>query len=570
MFKPIYKESRLVTGNPESNVAIVSLWTKSKKIEERIDASKYAVIGQLFSAERGLDIFVRNMLANPDINVIIITGTDFSNSGKVLMDFFEKGFERGKKELTGKETWRVKSEHSGYIELDIPEEVLNELRETTNVFSIKDIEKLDFSSLKSHEKRRKMYVFEKKEEETNEYYGENSVYVVRHKNVAGVWLQMLDIIMKFGVRCGTHYDDEQKEIINLVSVITDEDPGNLLIPEFLPCDRKHIEEYLPKIITDFHEEGTSYTYGSRMRSWFGKDQIKEAVAKLVRELNSRAVVVNLWDSTQDLTIGGSPCINHIWFRLRDNKLNMIATIRSNDIFEAYPDNAFGLRSLQEVIRKDLVKELKKKKITADIGLGDLIINSQSAHVYDDCFDSAHEIIDKYYDMYVPKSNMSFDPRGNFVIRVENGEIVAEHLSSTNEVVGVYRGRNAKELRETIIRDNIIGNTAHGFYLGMELQKAQVALETGSQYEQDTDLKIHMPVPAYQHTYSEAPIDIDGKRMHPLPKHGRLISIKKLEDTNEAILTYIVNDREIPTPNTTPAEEDRFKEFLRGLGMSRVF
>ena len=320
MFKAVYKESRLILGNPDSNVGIVSLWTKGKKIAEKIDQKNYAVIGQMFSAERGLDIFVRNMLANPDLNVILITGTDFSNSGRVLMDFFDNGFEKGGKELTGKETWKVKSEYPGYIDLDIPSEALQELRETTKAVMVDDMEKFDFSSVKPPEKKRKKQILKKQNEETKDYVGENTVYVLRHKYVAGVWLQMLDTIMKFGVRCGTHYDDEQKEIINLVSIITDEDPNNLVAPEFLPCDKKHIEEYIPKVTTDFHEKGTSYTYGSRMRSWFGKDQIKEAVAKLVRELNSRAVVVNLWDSTQDLTIGGSPCINHIWLRVRNNKL----------------------------------------------------------------------------------------------------------------------------------------------------------------------------------------------------------------------------------------------------------
>lgn len=572
MFKPIYKESRLVVGNPKSNVGIVSLWTKNKKIAEKLDPNKYAVIGQLFSAERGLDIFVRNMLANPDINVIVVTGTDFSNSGKVLLDFFENGFEMGRKELTDKEVWRVKSEYPGYIETDIPKEALNEIRETTKAVMVEDIEHFDFSSIKPPERKREKLIFKRREEKTREFYGENAVYVVRHKNVIGAWLQMLDTIMKFGTRCGTHYDDEQKEILNLVSVITHEDPDNLLVPEFLPCDKKHIEEYIPKITTDFKEEGTSYTYGSRMRSWFGKDQVKEAVAKLIRELNSRAVVINLWDSTQDLTIGGSPCINHIWLRVRNNRLHLITTIRSNDIFEAYPENAFGLRVLQGVILKELNRRLNiKKTMKGDIGLGDLVINSQSAHVYDDCFESVEEIINKNYKFYVPKAEMMFDFRGNFSINVQDGEIVVEHLSPKNEVIGLYRGKSALELREKIIRDNVIGNTAHGFYIGMELQKAQTALETGSGYEQDENLKFVVPqhnqIISHDH---EPPIDIDGKRMHVLPRHGRLIRIQRLHETNEAILTYIVNDREIPTPNTTPAEEEKFKEFLRGLGMSRVF
>jgi thymidylate synthase len=577
MFKPIYKESRLVLGNPDSNVGIVSLWTKGKKIAEKLDSSRYAVIGQLFSAERGLDVFVRNMLANPDINVIVITGTDFSHSGTVLQDFFEKGFGRGKKEITGKECWRVKSDYPGYIEIDIPDWAIDDLRRTTHVVRTEEIESFDFSSIKAPASKRAKMFFERKEEETMEYQGENAVYVVRHRNVAGAWLQMLDTIMKFGVRCGTHYDDEQKEILSLVSIITDEDPHNLIIPDFLPCDRKHVEEYIPKITTDFHESGTSYTYGSRIRSWFGKDQVKEAVAKLVREPNSRAVVISLWDSTQDLTIGGSPCVNHLWLRVRDGRLNLITTIRSNDIFEAYPENAYGLRSLQEVIRNDLNEELMRSGSSGDILLGDLVINSQSAHIYDDCFDTVKDILKKHYDKYVPKPTMALDPRGSFAISTKSGEIFAEHLSTGNDVIGIYRGKTAIEVRDAIAKDNVLGSTAHALYLGIELYKAQAALETGSAYEQDGELRLpaqksHSTIPVYsrQGGFSATHIEAKGRELQHLPKQGRLISVQRLEDTKEAVLTYIVNEREIPTLSNSSQEEESFRELLRTKGLCRVF
>ncbi len=563
MFKPMYKASRLVIGNPESNVGIVSLWTKTKKIAEKIDPSKYAVIGNLFSAERGLDLLVRNLLANPGITNIVITGTDFSKSGVVLRDFFEKGFEEGKTEVTGKEVWRVKSEYPGYIGKDIPREALEELRESVNVVWVEDIEGFDFDSLKRPEKKRERRVFEKPEEDVKTYVGEDEVYVVRHEKVVGAWLQILDTILKFGKKTDTHYDDYQKEILNLVSVITDEDPYNLEIPEFLPCDRKHVEEYIPKVTTDFREEGTSYTYGSRMRSWFGTDQVKGAVEKLLREQNSRAVVINLWDSTKDLTIGGSPCINHIWLRIRNGKLYMTVTIRSNDMFEAYPENAFGLRSLQEVIRKEIVKGLEEKGEKSDISLGSLVINSQSAHIYDDCFESARDIVSRYYDRYVKKPSMQLDPRGNFVISAGGGIITAEHTSPSGERLGTYQEHTALAMRDVLVREGVVGTPAHGIYLGTELMKAELAVSHGLEYEQDSPLKIEAGEISSQ---DKAKIG----EVQKLPTHGRLVSVKKIEKTKETVLTYIVNDMEFPHKAETRKEEEKFREFLRGRGLCRVF
>ena len=562
MFKAIYKSTRLITGNPESNVAIVCLWTKAKEIAEKIDPSKYAVMGQLFSAERGLDILVRNLLANPDITNLIITGNDLSKSGIVLKDFFEKGFERGKTEVTGKPVWRVKSTYPGYIELDIPESALNQLRETINVTWVENIEKFDFSKLIKPEKRREKMVFEKKEEEIKKYHGEDAVYVVRHEKVAGVWLKILDTILKYGYKSRTHYDDEQKEILNLVSVITNEDPNNFHVPEFLPCSKEQIENYIPKVTTDYKEEGITYTYGSRMRSWFGKDQVKEAVAKLVRELNSRAVVINLWDSTQDLTIGGSPCINHIWLRVREDRLYMTVTIRSNDMFEAYPENAFGMRALQEVIRKELISELKKKGTEKNIKLGSLIINSQSAHIYDDCFYNAQKIVKEHLPKYTKLPGEDLDPRGSFVIETADGKIKIEHISPTNEVLGVYEGETALELRDILISENLFGNPAHALYLGTELMKAEIALKNGLEYEQDGPLRLEKQTETTQTKES-------GTQSEPVIQSESL-SQGTSKGFQTKIVTYInAGGREIKSVSMQKKEDD-FERILRSAGLCRIF
>ena len=63
---------------------------------------------------------------------------------------------------------------------------------------------------------------------------------------------------------------------------------------------------------------------------------------------------------------------------------------------------------------------------------------------------------------------------------------------------------------------------------------------------------------------------DGKDIVPLPTHGKLISVRKIKQTQETMLTYVVNDREFPIINRHSEEEEQFKEFLKGCGMHRVF
>ena len=323
------------------------------------------------------------------------------------------------------------------------------------------------------------------------YQGEDIGYIIRGKTVAECWLKILDTILKFGSVSGTHYEDQQKEVINLMSIISDEDPHNLWIPDFLPSDQQHAREYIPRITRDLPggTERNEYTYGSRMRSWFGTDQVANAVTKLTRETISRAVVINLWDSTRDMTIGGSPCLNHVWFRIRDGKLHMTCVFRSHDMFEGYPENAFGLRVLQEEVRSELVAALKDKGTPQDVRLGSLVILSQSAHIYDDSWERCRQIIEKYLTQQYTGHMSTLDPRGNLVITTGEGAIRVEHTSTTNETLGVYTTRTAVEMRDLLIRENIISLTAHALDVGMELQKAEHAIALGVAYVQDQPLQL---------------------------------------------------------------------------------
>lgn len=498
MFQSILKEkatssNKLLVGDPEGSVAIITLWSKVKEMVKKIDPSVYCIMGQLFSAERGLDLLVRNLLANPQITNMVVTGVDFSKSGIVLIDFFKNGFEKGVTKITKKPVWKVRSSYEGYINLDIPADSLEELRETIAIVRVPDMGSFDFSSLEKPAKTRVKRVYEKQEEEVKKYIGEYTGHVVRGKTVAEAWLKVLDSILKFGKESQTHYDEPQREIANLLSIIEEEDPHNFYIPDYLPCNQERVKSYIPRITRDLpggiHKD--EYTYGSRMRSWFGTDQVKRAVDKLVREPISRAVVIGLWDPTKDLEIGGSPCLNHIWLRISEDKLFLTSIWRSHDMFEGYPENAFGLRMLQEEIRKELQERLGK-----EIKLGGLIILSQSAHLYQDTWEWAAKVTEQHLPPHT-RHLSRLDPRGNFVISLDKGGIVLEHTGPAGEKIGEFRGRTGAELRDILTRENVISLIPHAFDLGLEIQKAEIAHKLGIDYNQDQPLQLEArkePVP----------------------------------------------------------------------------
>ncbi|MBI4182190.1 MAG: thymidylate synthase [Candidatus Aenigmarchaeota archaeon] len=489
MFQSILKEkatssNKLLLGEGE-HVAIVTLWSKASEVAKQVRPSQYAVLGQLFSAERGLDLLVRNLLANSQITNIVVTGVDFSKSGIVLEDFFRNGFSEGVTNLTKKPVWRVESRFEGYIDRDIPREALDALRQSIVVTRATDLSAVNFFTLPKPAGSRQALIFPKKEEVVRASIGEHAGHVVRGKTIADAWVQALDVILRFGRESGTHYDEPQREILNLLSIIEEEDPARLHIPPYLPCDAQRVQEYIPRITRDLpggtHQN--AYTYGSRMRSWFGSDQVQRAVAKLAREPISRAVVVGLWDATKDLEIGGSPCLNHVWFRLDGDRLTMTCIFRSHDMFEGYPENAFGLRMLQEEVRAELSQRLR-----LPLRLGELMILSQSAHLYKDTWEWA-EAVTKQQLPPLRRHLARLDPRGNFVISLDGEEIVLEHTGPGGEKIGEFRGRSGEELRDLLVRENVVSLIPHALDLGLELMKAELARTLGLAYAQDQPLPL---------------------------------------------------------------------------------
>ena len=471
-FNPIYKRNQLILGNPESSIGIVTLWTDRRRVAERLDKELYAAIGQLYSSTRGLDFLVRNLLANPQIRHLVVTGLDLSGSGQVLRDFFQNGVVKGRTPL-GIECWLVKSDVEGYIDLEVPKEAIELLRKNVKPHFFNDDELVEgLRRIARSEGSKAPYseplIFEKKEKGTATLPGEEAVYVVRGRTVAETWVRILDTIMKFGRVSATHYDSQQKEIIDLVSVVSDEDPENLWVPDFLPMTLDYLNQYFPRVLTGREYPDCRYTYGQRLRTHFGIDQVEAIINKLCRELVSRSATAILWDPVVDNTKGGSPCLNHIWVRVVDEKLYLTATIRSNDMFEGWPENAFSLRKLQELIRTEV-----NKRTGREIKLGELVIVSQSAHIYDDCWEQAEIIVKEQLDKV---SSREKDPRGDFIIEIEDGLIKVEHIAPSGEHLGTYRGRTARELQRMISKENLLASIDHAIYLGRELQKAEVALK----------------------------------------------------------------------------------------------
>ena len=139
----------------------------------------------------------------------------------------------------------------------------------------------------------------------------------------------------------------------------------------------------PRLADGIQNQELRYTYGMRLRSYFGVDQVDghhRQAGPRARLAFGGGVALG---PKRDHVVGGSPCLNHIWARIVDGTAYLTAVIRSNDMYKAWPENAFALRALQAMIAP------RSSRTTGEsFRLGELIILSQSAHIYDDDWDSA--------------------------------------------------------------------------------------------------------------------------------------------------------------------------------------
>jgi len=459
-YTALHKPNQLIYGT--GTVVVVTGWTPKERVEKLLKPEQYAVIGNLYSPA-GVDLIVRNVLNNPHVTgFLIIDATKQDKSSNAITTLIR--FLHGEAEVGS----------------DISAEDIRRIRKLkwTNLFGVDRSLLSDriglMETYRSLGGEPKVYPIPEIQSTTvpSPLYGHR----VEGATIAETWVKILHRIRSGGVLRPTGYDGQWQELIDLMAVVTNE-PEEFYFPEpnYLPCDREFIKNYIPSILEDApYIQGVKYTYGQRLRSHFGYDQVKQVVQKLVGEIDAASAVMNLWDAA-DHERGGSPCLNQVWVRVVNGELSLTAVLRSNDMFNAWASNAFGLKALQMHIRERIECEINQT-----FTLGPLITLSQSAHLYDHSFAYADEVVQKYYGK-APKTYS--DPVGNYLIEVVENQIKVSRMDATGNTVREYVGRNVAALQDAIALDAPAMQVQHAMYLGSQLDKAWNALRYGEKFIQ---------------------------------------------------------------------------------------
>jgi thymidylate synthase len=146
-----------------------------------------------------------------------------------------------------------------------------------------------------------------------------------------------------------------------------------------------ITYYLQRYRDETESDGTIHgAYGPRMFTAEWHNQFENVVELLRRKPNSRQAVIQLFDSG-DLagTYKDIPCTCTFQFMIRNERLDMITSMRSNDVFKGLPHDIFSFTMIQEIMARML-----------RIELGEYFHFAGSLHLYDDQADAARNFLDE--------------------------------------------------------------------------------------------------------------------------------------------------------------------------------
>lgn len=494
---PKYLADQIIIGNPESDLAIVCGWTPKQTVERICKelGIEFAAIGNLYSARRGLTPLIRNLFLNPNIKSVGLVGQDLSGSLQTL-----------NKVLNGAAFFNVEPEvENGHYIIDdgngrisanidieslrsipdtlgvIPDDLADNLRDQLKVVDECRMAGRSMAEVQPYDLRPITEFPEDEMISASMWPDRYAGHVVHSHHTIGAWLKALHRINRYGSVSPTQYGTQQQELYDVMTVIDSpmmpQDEIEQILKEDwpIPITAEDYAAYRKQILTAEKIDGIAYTYGTKI--WFFMPSILE---KLRNNPDDRSAIISLWGDQNYYTSKDNPCLTQLHFR-KDTKgcLVMTASFRSHDYWNAYLMNVWALRELQSEVAGHL-----------GMTLGSTVILSQSAHIYEDCWEAAEKLTGvALMDTRVnPYPHDVWDPRGQFIINL-NEEKTEIHVSLVApEEDGGYLleswvGNRANRLGEKILRGQFLTDPAHALYLGRQLQRAEDHLHGDLPYRQ---------------------------------------------------------------------------------------
>ena len=469
---PKYFRNAVDRISEEGFICICTFWTKKEHVADVItpeNKKKVLTIGNLYTLE-GMKYVIKNIFLCPSVSYLIFTGID-NNKIKDKIKTANFG-------IKDNIFWNYFNTHSIFVDnyKEINDTIKGLEKQKPWINEIVEFKDVSEDLLK------------------NKLQSEEQGFLVRDKDLYKMWQRALTKIKLFG----TYKENKTKEIISLISVLTDK----IVLNEKMPSI-EIIDKYIPQVIGNIPTEGLTYTYGSRLHNL---NQINEVIVSLRKNKDNRNAISVTWQPEIDYH-NEPPCLILIDCKIQDRKLYMTAYFRSHDIYKAYCMNIIALQCLQEKIvnsinedhdyeadikNKTEINEIPEYKIINNkiemlprypitkpenelVKRGHLTVISNSAHVYEQDFEKLEK---------VNMLDCSLDDRGYFIINLDREEkkIIVTLMNNLNHPVKTFKENNVRKLCD--LCQPYISEISHALYLGREIERAKGCLDSGEKYIQN--------------------------------------------------------------------------------------
>jgi len=410
----LFNSDDVIKGNPSSSIAIGFIYTwKDDKPPEKIRkffqrVSNYAFITGLWKTTNGTRYVFANILSNPNVNKLILFVFGQKDNGHLLVNaltnFWKNGTDKngiiiGSKapnpkfeQVTATAADRIRKQadllvYRNITDLDKAEKIImSNFQEPENATPapecVEFISNVKKDNLLYDDGARFFDIMDldlsngAQPIKTTKQSGDSSLGAsVQADSIEAA----VNIISEFISGHGTKLTDQRgtKTIESRSFSVAIKDPLSSIPKDY---SKEYLEKYCDEFLNGT-DNNFAYTYHDRIFKKWG-NQVTKAVRLLKSNPDTRRCLISLWDPLHDLENKNPPCLNFIWFVIRDHKLEMHVVFRSHHIATvtkddkimqgegAFVPNIYALANLQKNIAKKL-----------DTNPGYLILTDFSAHLY---------------------------------------------------------------------------------------------------------------------------------------------------------------------------------------------
>lgn len=429
----LFNSNDVIAGNPGSNLAIgfVYTWKQDRPPAEVSDffqrIANYAALTGLWRTTNGGRYAISNILANPNINKLVLLVFGQKDNGHLLVDALENLWKHGVDRNGVVRECRAANPKFEQVPLEALERLRKQadlvivrnitggfdrvekvvkamIQEPENAvplsdFSGMDISRIsnhpslsDHSPISSHSSQEVLYDdgarFDKpffvnlssgalnvkfESRDLSPSLGQS----IQAQNLGDALSQLASFIYSKG---SALIDMRDLDMIECRSVsITIMDPLEAVPGSF---SREYIDKYVDEFMNGVKTDTEfAYTYHERIFKRWG-NQVEKVIELLKSHPNTRRACISLWDPFLDLGSATPPCLDFIWLCIRDRKLEMHAAYRSHHLATvtddgrlmpgegAFVPNLYALGTLQKFIADRL-----------DRDRGPLVLTDFSGHVH---------------------------------------------------------------------------------------------------------------------------------------------------------------------------------------------